>query len=117
PNVFGPKVTGIINATQPSASDESRSATRFLRDLKPGQVGLLKTNAADRSYVLLCSVPWPNDPNYPIGSHPGMNPVCYNSSSPTNNPNSFDLWIDVVLDGKTNRFGNWSKEPLIVHTP
>ena len=117
PMAFGPKVTGLINATQPSASDEARTATRFLRDLKPGQVGLLKTNAVDRANILLCSVPWPIDPNYPIAGHPGMNPVRYNSSSPTNNPNSFDLWIDVVIDGKTNRFSNWSKEPLIVNTP
>jgi hypothetical protein len=46
-----------------------------------------------------------------------MNPIRYNSSSPTNNPNSYDLWIDVVIDGKTNRISNWSKERVIVSTP
>jgi len=34
----------------------------------------------------------------------------YNSSTPVHNPNSFDLWVDVLLSGKTNTFGNWKKD-------
>jgi hypothetical protein len=33
------------------------------------------------------------------------------STNPTNNPGSFDLWIDVLYGGKTNRISNWSKDP------
>jgi prepilin-type N-terminal cleavage/methylation domain-containing protein len=117
PMTFGGKVTGIINSSQPSASDEVRPATRFLPELKRTQIGLLQTNVADRANILISSVPWPVDTSFPLVGHPGMNPVRYNSSTPTNNPNSFDLWIDVIIDGKTNRIGNWSKEPLIVSTP
>jgi len=110
-------VSGFINCTQPGGSDEGRRAKSFLPDLKPGQVGDLVTNGADRVKVILCSVPWPVDSNFPIPNHPGMNPVRYNSSSPSNNPNAYDVWIDVIIDGKTNRISNWSREPLVVSLP
>lgn len=117
PIEFGTKVTGLINSSQPVVSDEVRTASKCLSDLKPSQVGFLTTNTTDRIPILLSSVPWPVDPNYPIPGHPGMNPVRYNSSSPTNNPSTFDLWVDVILDGKTNRISNWSRDPQVVGTP
>jgi prepilin-type N-terminal cleavage/methylation domain-containing protein len=117
PNAFGARVTGIINSSQPGIGDEVRTASKFIGDLKPNQIGLLQTNSTDRAFILLSSIPWPADLSYPLPGHPGMNPIRYNSSTPTNNPNSFDLWIDVMIDGKTNRISNWSKEPLIVSTP
>ena len=117
PMTFGAKVTGIINASQPGVSDEAQTATKFIRDLKPNQFVLLQTNSTDRPYILTSSVAWPVVVNFPLPNHPGINPICYNSSTPTNNPNSFDLWIDVMIDGKTNRICNWSKEALIVGTP
>ena len=118
PMTFGsPNVRGIINSSQPEAGDEVRTAKRFINDLKPNQLALLQSNSTDRPFILVTSVPWPFDPNYPLPGHPGMNPICYNSSNPTNNPNTFDLWIDVIIDGKTNRISNWSKQPLIVSTP
>jgi prepilin-type N-terminal cleavage/methylation domain-containing protein len=40
-----------------------------------------------------------------------INPWHYVSTNPTNNPGSFDLWIDVLYGGKTNRISNWSKDP------
>jgi len=35
----------------------------------------------------------------------------YVSTNPTNNPGSYDLWIDVLYSGHTNRISNWSKDP------
>jgi prepilin-type N-terminal cleavage/methylation domain-containing protein len=32
-----------------------------------------------------------------------LNPVGYNSANPTNNPKSYDLWLDIVIRGKTQR--------------
>jgi type II secretory pathway pseudopilin PulG len=29
---------------------------------------------------------------------------------PTNNPNTFDLWAEVIIRGKTNVIGNWKEE-------
>jgi hypothetical protein len=38
----------------------------------------------------------------------------YNPSSPTNNPNSYDLWVDVLTNDGTNRVSNWTDEPVKV---
>lgn len=43
-----------------------------------------------------------------------LNPWHYNVSHPTNNVDSYDLWIDVKYSGKTNRICNWSKDPIVV---
>jgi prepilin-type N-terminal cleavage/methylation domain-containing protein len=40
-----------------------------------------------------------------------LNPWHYVSSSPTHNPNSFDLWLDISIRGQTNRISNWNKDP------
>jgi hypothetical protein len=40
-----------------------------------------------------------------------VSPWFYNSSNPTNNPGSYDLWMDVFYSGKTNRISNWSQNP------
>jgi len=44
-----------------------------------------------------------------------INPWCYVSSNPTHNHETYDLWIDLIIQGKTNRVSNWSREPEIVH--
>ena len=31
----------------------------------------------------------------------------YNSHSPTNNPESYDLWAPVGISGETVKIGNW----------
>jgi hypothetical protein len=36
-----------------------------------------------------------------------FNPWHYNSTSPTNNPESYDLWAEVVVAGKPVIIGNW----------
>jgi hypothetical protein len=49
------------------------------------------------------------DPSYqPLGTA-NQNPWRYNSSNPTNNPNGYDLWIDLSISGKTNRISNWNR--------
>ncbi len=40
-----------------------------------------------------------------------INPWHYVSTNPTNNPDSYDLWMDVLYNGRTNRISNWSKDP------
>jgi prepilin-type N-terminal cleavage/methylation domain-containing protein len=44
-----------------------------------------------------------------------INPWRYVSNNPTNNPGSYDLWIDIIIQGKTNRVSNWKREPEIVY--
>jgi len=115
---FGPGVAGFINCTRGrGGGDEGTSAVNFLPGLKPTQVAELKEG--DPSIKLLvCSINWPQDhPYQPVQSHIGINPWRYVSSSPTNNPGSYDLWVDLFIRGKTNRISNWSRQPQIVAIP
>lgn len=36
-----------------------------------------------------------------------FNPWCYVSTAPSNNPTSFELWVDLVSAGRTNRISNY----------
>lgn len=115
--IFGPRVSGIMNTARPGGGDEATGGQNFLKTLPPNQVGLLTADPSG-ARVISSSVPWPEAHVYqPIPGLPTLNPWRYVSSNPTNNPNSFDLWVDIIVDGKTNRISNWSREPLIVSTP
>jgi hypothetical protein len=98
-------------------TDEAMAASGFLKNLRPNQIGKLVVNGQNAA-VLVCSVNWDNPANQLISLPPatdlGLNPWQYNSSHPTNNPNSFDLWVDIIINGKTNRISNWSKDAQIV---
>jgi prepilin-type N-terminal cleavage/methylation domain-containing protein len=117
PIVFGPNVTGFMNCTRGGGGDEGASARPFINSLRPSQFltitnsGLLCTvlgAGLDGSQLLQSPAP---------GLRTAINPWRYNSSSPRYNPKSFDLWIDVLVGGKTNRICNWSEQPLVVSTP
>jgi prepilin-type N-terminal cleavage/methylation domain-containing protein len=110
PTVFGPAVGGFVNSSRGGGGDEGPGAVRFLKELRTGQ--FLATVNPNFS-ALGTGLDGPLMLTNAAGSK--LNPWRYNSANPTNNPNSFDLWIDVLVDGKTNRICNWSKEPLIVY--
>jgi prepilin-type N-terminal cleavage/methylation domain-containing protein len=108
-----PGVVGFVNAKKGATGDESSGAQNFLKDgLKPGQVQQLSNGTK----LLIGPAPWPNNltPPFNPAGEVGVNPWRYNSSNPTNNPGSYDLWYDVVIGGKTNRICNWSKQPITV---
>jgi prepilin-type N-terminal cleavage/methylation domain-containing protein len=104
---------GFVNSRKGAAGgDEGATAENFLKGLKTTRTTQLSNGAK----VLVAGVPWPTGNAYqPISTDPGVNPWCYNSTGPKNNP-TYDLWVDIVISGKTNRFCNWSKDPLIVST-
>jgi len=117
PDDFGLKsqISGFMNTTK-GAGDEGMSAQKYMRDLKPAQVATLTSGIR----LLVGSVGWePNWPWQPIpvgsgASKPGLNPFRYVSTNPTNNPKSFDLWIDILVQGKTNRVCNWSEDVIVL---
>jgi prepilin-type N-terminal cleavage/methylation domain-containing protein len=84
-------VGGFVNSsTSIRGTDDRPAPVTFLKEVKQDQLGV-KSGAT----VLVCSengVPW-----------------SYNSSHPTNNPASFDLWVDLKVGSKTNRISNWSR--------
>ncbi len=115
-NIFQ-NVGGFVNCTRGSGGDEGGVANAFLNALKPDQIAELDSGAK----VLVGPVPWPAGSYQPLPVPPakavGLNPWCYNASHPTNNPSTYDLWIDVMIGGKTNRICNWSKQALVVSSP
>ena len=103
-------VSGFVNSSR-GASEDGPNAKKFIDKLSAGQTGEIANDVR----VLTSTVRWP-DTSGNWFLVPGLNPIRYNSSNPTNNPGSYDLWIDVVVSGKTNRISNWSKVPLFVGT-
>jgi len=116
---FGPGVTGFINVDRGN-SEEGKGAPRFLRGLKADQIATVgATNGSTRMTVtaclLVCTVPGP-DPNSPAlnAGSPALNPWQYNSSAPTNNTATYDLWVDIFAGGRIIRICNWSSQPLVI---
>jgi prepilin-type N-terminal cleavage/methylation domain-containing protein len=111
---FGSGVSGFVNCTRAANADDAPEARSFLSQLKPTQYG--ETTPGSGIRLLVCSVRWPEKHDFqPIPAQAGLNPWRYISSNPTNNPGSYDLWVDILVGGKTNRISNWSKQPQIVN--
>jgi prepilin-type N-terminal cleavage/methylation domain-containing protein len=105
--VFG--AGGILNCTKGSAED-AVPAQNFLPGMKPNQIGSTYVNGA---YVtnLVTSVGGPDDAYKPLGV-PGVNPFRYLYPG-TNNPGGYDLWVQLVISGKTNLVCNWNSSVQI----
>lgn len=106
-------VAGFANTSTRSHSDDTGAAAQsFLNNLTPNQVGLYDLNNPNIK-LLVCTIQWPPEKTpAPITTNPSLNPWRYNSSHPTNNAGSYDLWIDLIIKGKTNRVSNWSTQPI-----
>ena len=92
---------GFANSgTKAHSTDESAAPISFLTQLPPKQVRP-PDPVQPMIKVLSCST----------GAAPGatFNPWHYVSSHPTNNPGSYDLWVDLVVGGRTYQVNNWSK--------
>jgi prepilin-type N-terminal cleavage/methylation domain-containing protein len=102
---------GIANSsTRAHADDAGAAASTFIDHLTPNQIGTVD-GANGHIRILVCTVEWPQDkPSVIAGTQ--LNPFRYNSSHPTNNTASYDLWVDVVIKGKTNRVSNWNSQPI-----
>ncbi len=116
PSTFG--VSGFLNCSKGGGDADAPVAASFLKGLNPKQVGEL-TTAIDQNTdikLLVASVGWPERwPTQPVPGRPGLNPWRYVSTNPTNNPNTYDLWVDIIVQGKTNRVSNWSDKPQLAH--
>lgn len=104
-------LTGFANILV-SGGDDGQTARNFWPDIAPGQFMRVVNNGRVGA-VIGTLVDGPG--MLPEAGGTGfINPFRYNSSNPTNNPNSFDLWVDITLGGKTNRINNWSKKPIVL---
>jgi len=100
-------VGGFMNCTKPGGGDEASVAKNFLPDLKPNQMGATTSHGVPVT-ILITADGGPDVTYMPLGQS-GINPWRYNSSNPTNNPGSYDLWVQLSISGKTNLICNWSK--------
>jgi len=103
------RITGFANSAPTlRGTDERPGPSSFLKDIKSTQLGTIRFGAAQGT-ILVCSAGG-EAPN-----STGNSPWRYNSQNPTNNPGSYDLWVDVYLGSRTNRISNWSSDPQIVN--
>ena len=104
-------VGGFINCTKPGAGEDAVAAKNFLADLSSKQIVFNYTNNSYPAYpvtLLVASVGGP-DPNYQPLNTSGVNPWRYVYPG-TNNPSSYDLWVELSIAGTTNLICNWSKQ-------
>jgi prepilin-type N-terminal cleavage/methylation domain-containing protein len=105
-------VGGFLNCTKPNGDEGTTAAKDFLPDLKPNQIAVISNNVLVT--VIITAAGGPDNTYQPLGPNTsGINPWRYNSSNPTNNPGSYDLWIQLSISGKTNLICNWSKSVQI----
>ena len=109
-STFG--VSGFMNCGKPGTDESSARAQDFLPDLKPNQIATLYTNGNDVAKILVVSVGGPDPAYQPLGSQ-DMNPWRYNSANPTNNPGSYDLYVQLQIARKTYLICNWNKQVQI----
>jgi prepilin-type N-terminal cleavage/methylation domain-containing protein len=105
-------VGGFMNCSKPNADESSPQARNFLPDLRPNQIGTPTNINGITAKLLIGSVGGPDGSYQPLTIR-DLNPWRYNSHSPTNNPGSYDLWIQLSIAGKTNLICNWSRQPQI----
>jgi len=104
------RVGGFVNCNSKNkaSAEDSQSAKNFLPGLKVNRIG---TNGAGDT-LLLTSVRGPDISYQPIPGAQDVNPFRYVVPG-MNNPNSYDLWVQLVIAGKTNLICNWTKQVQI----
>ena len=99
---FNNYVKGIANVTVGSG-DDSKPAVNFFPGLKANMVGTIQGYSGIYITNLITSVGGPDIQALPVGGNP-FHYICPG----TNNPNSYDLWVDLVIKRTTNHIGNWT---------
>jgi len=114
-NAYG--ASGFINCTR-GTGDEDVKAKNFLTGIRAQNIFYPLTNNTYGknvpTTVLLTSVGGPDDGYKPLNGS-GLNPFRYVYPG-VNNPGSYDLWVQLVISGKTNLICNWSRQ-VIINSP
>jgi prepilin-type N-terminal cleavage/methylation domain-containing protein len=83
------KVDGIMNSEKKN----------FMRELKSGAYEVMPPGSDDTVRALIVPYKGPSSPNT----------WRYNSVNPVHNPETYDLWAEVIVGGRTNVIGNWKE--------
>jgi prepilin-type N-terminal cleavage/methylation domain-containing protein len=110
--IFG--VNGFMNCNKPGSGEDARVAQNFLPGLKPDRIAIFTNINVPNNPIklLVTSVGGPAAAYKPLGGF-ALNPWRYSSSNPTNNPGSYDLWVQLVFGQQTNLICNWNKRRQI----
>lgn len=103
---------GLANVTR-GGGDELQAANNSISNLKPNQYLEVTVNGVVGMVLGVTDV-GPLMLSNSAGDKT-INPWRYTSSRATNNVGSYDLWVDVIIAGKTNRISNWADKPTIVY--
>jgi prepilin-type N-terminal cleavage/methylation domain-containing protein len=108
-------VGGVVNSTKASG-DETVYAKDFLPGLKATQIASTTNGTGSTFFYLVTSVGGPDLTYQPLNGVSG-NPFRYKYPG-TNNPNSYDLWVQLSINSKPNAkhtylICNWSQQPLL----
>jgi prepilin-type N-terminal cleavage/methylation domain-containing protein len=103
-------VNGFVNCTKGSGEDAS-PAKNFLPGLSPKEYGNKTNNNVFPVTILLGAAGGPDVSYQPFGVS-GVNPWRYVCPG-TNNPSSYDLWMQLSISGKKYLVCNWSKQVQI----
>lgn len=108
--VFG--VNGFMNCAKPGGDESAQSARNFLTDLNTNQFATV-TISGIKVNLLVTPSGGPDASYNPLGvANSGVNPWRY-AYPGTNNPGSYDLWIQLDIAGNTNLICNWTKSVQI----
>jgi prepilin-type N-terminal cleavage/methylation domain-containing protein len=105
-SAFGAGVGGFMNCNKPGADEAAAHAENFLTELNTNQFSAV-TISGNPVNLLVTPIGGPDSGYSPVGLT-DVNPWRY-SYPGTYNPGSYDLWIQLVIAGKTNLVCNWTK--------
>ena len=103
-------VGGFVNCTKGNGEDDIK-AKNFLPGLSSKQLYYPVTNNFVPTTLIVTTVGGPDDSYKPLNAS-ALNPFRYRYPG-VNNPNSYDLWVQLVISGKTNLICNWSRQVQI----
>jgi prepilin-type N-terminal cleavage/methylation domain-containing protein len=112
PTAYG--VAGFVNCTKGGGGEDSSAAKNFLVGIRQQDIYAPVTNNTVATTVLVTSVGGPDDTYKPLLAS-GLNPIRY-AYPGTNNPNGYDLWVQLQIKGKKYLVCNWSRS-VVVNSP
>jgi prepilin-type N-terminal cleavage/methylation domain-containing protein len=98
---------GVLNCSKGGGEDVVL-AKDFLPGMKATEITSATNGPGDTFYYLVTSVGGPDVSYQPLAGSTA-NPFRYLYPG-INNPNSYDLWVKLIIKGQTNLISNWSQQ-------
>jgi prepilin-type N-terminal cleavage/methylation domain-containing protein len=108
-------VSGFMNCSRTAGGEDAVSAQSFLPAMKAGQ--LANVTVGNGLITILCTAAGGDNSYQPM---PGATTLAGLPANPwrylypgVNNPSSYDLWVQIVVSGRTNLICNWNSQPQV----